>query len=201
MRSAADAPTSAADLYTLTGKAASMSEVKITCGHPDRKHQGKGMCQQCYLKDYYSRNRDRYRYNRAKFRKENWAQMLKKHREHYARNKQEYGEKRRAKYQLIKDDPDYQRQRQSAYYKHLYGITLEEYASLLDKQGGVCAICHRPERAKMKNGKRLRLAVDHDHNTGKIRGLLCGPCNRSLGAVGENIKILKATISYLEHYS
>lgn len=56
----------------------------------------------------------------------------------------------------------------------LYGITQSEYELMLAQQGGVCALCGSPP-------KRYRLAVDHDHETGKIRGLLCTPCNRWLG--------------------
>lgn len=55
--------------------------------------------------------------------------------------------------------------------KHL-GVTDEMYAALLDRQGGVCAICGKPP----KEGGR-RLDVDHDHRTGEVRGLLCWTCN------------------------
>lgn len=58
-------------------------------------------------------------------------------------------------------------------YKNLYGISLEEYEVLLDFQDGRCAICHRLPKTK-------RLAVDHDHKTGEVRGLLCFMCNHSL---------------------
>ncbi len=54
-----------------------------------------------------------------------------------------------------------------------FGITLEDYQALLDKQNGRCAICRR---LPAKN----KLAVDHDHDTGAVRGLLCPPCNRSV---------------------
>ena len=58
-------------------------------------------------------------------------------------------------------------------YKRLYGITVEEYDIILVFQGGVCALCGAPP-------KTMRLAVDHDHKTGIVRGLLCGLCNRGL---------------------
>lgn len=60
-------------------------------------------------------------------------------------------------------------------FKRVYGITLEEYASLYDEQGGRCALC-----GGESNG-RGRLAVDHDHETGRVRGLLCFSCNTALG--------------------
>jgi len=73
--------------------------------------------------------------------------------------------------------------------KHRQGITKEEYQNLFAQQDGVCAICSKPY-------SRL-LDVDHDHSTGKIRGLLCGPCNRGLGQFQDNIALLAAAIEYL----
>lgn len=61
----------------------------------------------------------------------------------------------------------------------LYGITPEQYDIMLEKQGGVCAICGQVE-TRMLNHKIVRLSVDHNHKTGKIRGLLCHKCNKNL---------------------
>ena len=58
-------------------------------------------------------------------------------------------------------------------YREAYGITLDEYERMLKVQNGVCGICGRAP-------KRYRLAVDHDHETGKVRGLLCHTCNRNV---------------------
>lgn len=57
----------------------------------------------------------------------------------------------------------------------VYGLTGEQYWQLYELQGRVCAIC------RVATGKAKRLAVDHDHDTGEPRGLLCGPCNQMLG--------------------
>ena len=63
-----------------------------------------------------------------------------------------------------------------------YGITIEEYQAMLDNQGGVCKLCGLVETVKISRGEGVRsLAVDHDHNTGKVRGLLCHQCNVVLG--------------------
>jgi hypothetical protein len=71
-----------------------------------------------------------------------------------------------------------------------YGITHDEYETLLEVQGGACAICG--------NGEQKRaLAVDHDHQTGTIRGLLCDRCNPMLGYAQDNAAILQAAITYL----
>lgn len=66
--------------------------------------------------------------------------------------------------------------RQSRHLKAKYGLTEDEYELMLEAQGGVCAICHRPERVRRGPGEP-RLSVDHDHITGMVRGLLCQSCN------------------------
>jgi hypothetical protein len=78
-----------------------------------------------------------------------------------------------------------------------YGISLREYDELWEKQKGVCAICERPETTK-QHGRMARLAVDHDHKTGKVRGLLCRKCNNMLGCSGDRVDILLKGAAYLE---
>lgn len=82
----------------------------------------------------------------------------------------------------------------SKYYYHhhlkrLYGVSKEQYEGMLSKQGGCCAICKRPP-------KRYRLAVDHDHKTGKVRGLLCSPCNLVLHWF-DTPELYEAILNYL----
>ena len=74
-----------------------------------------------------------------------------------------------------------------------FGIDEVQYDAMLEKQGGGCAICGTPE----SNSKNHRLAVDHDHKTGEVRGLLCSMCNTSLGGFREDPKLLTAAIKYL----
>ena len=63
-----------------------------------------------------------------------------------------------------------------------FGITLEEYQALFEAQGGVCKLCGEEETARKNHSEEKRmLAVDHDHNTGVVRGLLCARCNVNLG--------------------
>ena len=71
-----------------------------------------------------------------------------------------------------------------------YGISSEERDNLAKSQDWKCAICKWPEG----DG---RLHVDHDHFTGKVRGLLCGKCNRGIGMFSDNPLILAEAISYL----
>ena len=71
-----------------------------------------------------------------------------------------------------------------------YGITLEKYEAMEKKQNGVCAICMEKEPNK-------KLAVDHCHITGKVRGLLCSNCNNGLGKFKDSKTLLIKAINYL----
>lgn len=89
--------------------------------------------------------------------------------------------------------------RRSYNLKHLYGITLDQYGELLERQGGGCATCGLPA-----NGTTI-FVVDHDHSCcagtrscGKcVRGILCGHCNTALGQVRDNKEVLAKMIDYL----
>jgi hypothetical protein len=80
-----------------------------------------------------------------------------------------------------------------------YGLIVEEYDALLAKQGGCCAVCHKPETLRIK-GQRVDLAVDHDHTTGKVRGLLCHLCSRGSGFFQGSPDRLRAMAAYLERH-
>lgn len=73
----------------------------------------------------------------------------------------------------------------------LYNITAVEYDKLLAFQDGACWICQHPP-------KRVRLAVDHDHKTGLIRGLLCAWCNRAIGQFRDNTERVRRVLQYFE---
>lgn len=72
-----------------------------------------------------------------------------------------------------------------------YGMTSENYEQMVEDQNGVCAICGKPE-TKKQCGKPQLLVVDHDHVTGKVRGLLCWHCNAKLGHLEDIDFVLKA---------
>ena len=93
--------------------------------------------------------------------------------------------------------PESQRNREL---KTLYGISLKDYNNMLKKQNGVCAICKKKETRKSNNGKIRVLSVDHNHQSGKVRALLCCDCNQALGMLKDNIKILNNMIKYLFKY-
>ena len=79
-----------------------------------------------------------------------------------------------------------------------YGISENDYKNMFDSQNGCCAVCgtNRPVPSKYK-GSPQRLAVDHCHKTGKIRGLLCFSCNRALGYLKDDVSLLKRAVEYL----
>lgn len=91
-----------------------------------------------------------------------------------------------------KNNPE--RSRESSRRRNLlckYGITVEEYEELLRKQKDVCGICEG------KSSDR-NLAVDHDHTTGRVRGLLCNNCNRALGLFQDSRDILQKALDYID---
>lgn len=82
---------------------------------------------------------------------------------------------------------------------HRFKMKAKEYYEILDKQNNVCAICKKPEvQKKRKSLDPRKLAVDHSHETGKIRGLLCHQCNVGLGAFKDSLENLNAAIEYLK---
>jgi len=80
-----------------------------------------------------------------------------------------------------------------------YGLKLEEYNQFVIDCNNKCNICGLQETRKFL-GETRRLFLDHDHKSGKIRGLLCFSCNIGLGKLKDNIKILQAAIDYLKQH-
>lgn len=109
---------------------------------------------------------------------------------HYQENKETYKARSKARYQINK--ATILRGNKNTALLRDFGITLEQYGDLLESQNGVCAICGSVERS----GKRL--AVDHGHKSGRIRGLLCGNCNRAIGLLKDDIELLHKAIRHLE---
>lgn len=85
------------------------------------------------------------------------------------------------------------------YYKYSYGISIDEYNEFMKLQNNKCAICHREEYILDHRTKKVRrLSVDHNHDTGKVRGLLCKNCNTGLGMLREDLNIINNLKIYLE---
>ena len=81
--------------------------------------------------------------------------------------------------------------------KRNYNLSLEQYNELLIKQNGVCAICFNPEVRMLSSGKIPPLAIDHNHITGKVRGLVCTKCNKALGGFNDSLVLLESAKQYL----
>ena len=106
-----------------------------------------------------------------------------------------YRNRHRAK--LKREHPEkYYRQRAADNIKR-YGLTVDEFESALVASKGLCAICRRPESVKQK-GVLQRLSIDHNHETGKFRGLLCKRCNTAIGQLGDDPLRARALAEYLE---
>lgn len=83
-----------------------------------------------------------------------------------------------------------------------YGIDTQEYQRLLVSQGGGCAICGGQETSiDDRSGKPRMLAVDHNHATGKVRGILCSHCNRAIGLLGDSVNTVQSALMYLEAHA
>jgi len=79
-----------------------------------------------------------------------------------------------------------------------WGLTQENFNKLLAGQGGGCAICGSSKSGTRKDG---RLCVDHNHETGEIRGLLCASCNRGIGLLGDSSEVIFAAFNYLKKWN
>lgn len=79
--------------------------------------------------------------------------------------------------------------------QRVYKLTIEDYINMVNEQSNLCAICGKPE----KDNKVL--SIDHNHETGEIRGLLCNSCNTGIGHLKEKIEILEKAITYLNKYN
>jgi hypothetical protein len=91
-----------------------------------------------------------------------------------------------------KQKQEYYRQtRRTTILKNRYGITEDDYDVMFKEQDGLCAICKQPSTHK-------NLDVDHNHETNKVRGLLCNNCNRGLGHLQDSVLVLESAINYLK---
>ena len=111
--------------------------------------------------------------------------FLKEKRQKYAQksNKQRTKESRKLEHDYFKE------------VKTLYGITKEQYLTLLKDQHNSCAICF----IDFTNwSSKRRPHIDHDHETGVIRGILCGPCNMGIGQLKDSVDLLESAVRYLK---
>jgi len=147
-----------------------------------------------YSKEWYQKNKNRikernhihYLKNKVEIKK-----RVKKYRNKNPHIVDKYNRKR-DKIRSSYDKERYKNSYRNSIYKKKYNISLDDYNKLFINQYGQCLICkiHQSELSKA-------LAVDHDHKTGEVRGLLCSKCNIMLGLVNDDTTILLNLIKYL----
>jgi len=115
---------------------------------------------------------------------------------HYYRNWDRYRQ-RANELNAIVDENGFNRQQRNNILK--YGITPEEYLEMLNTQDGKCSICGNKEAGVLNNTLK-RLAIDHDHETGQIRDLLCSKCNTALGLLNEDLDLIYKFINYINKH-
>ncbi len=146
------------------------------------------------------------------WRKKNKDALNEKARQAYNAKKEAIQQRRRELYQLNKDKKQQyyndnkerilslrQKNRKRTKNNHLqsrYGISVEDFEKMLVEQQNKCYICYIDVQETIKK----RLCIDHDHDSGKIRKLLCTKCNTALGLVAENIQILENMITYISEH-
>lgn len=81
-----------------------------------------------------------------------------------------------------------------------HGISLDEYAQMFEDQQGRCASCRGEETQVSRNGTPHMMPVDHDHETGEVRGLLCHRCNRALGLLGDDPGTVQRLLIYIRRF-
>ena len=151
---------------------------------------------------------ERSEYNKN-YKKSHREEILRYHRKYFADHKKEFKKNNHDYYIHTKDNvlaknrewrmknSEYIRQKRPDYrLKYLFGITSDDYNRMFDSQKGCCSICE-----KHQSELKTRLCVDHNHQTGKIRSLLCGNCNRGIGIFGENPEVMERAIRYLKAHN
>ncbi len=164
---------------TKCGECANLSARKRRAANPEKSREATRKYQQAHLRTPESRERRRAQ-DRAR----------------YARN---LG-------RPVRTEPKFGAYRVDRKAYHLrwlletrYGITIEQYNELVEVQGGRCAICNK--LPKGTNHTTRRLAVDHDHATSTVRGLLCGPCNTTIGMIEDSPGLLDRMRRYLGRHA
>lgn len=150
-------------------------------------------CKRCIalrMQAWYRKNAKRvYAANRA--RREADPEHATKYRE-YKRiwsenNREKLREYSRAAYHRNKDKA--KKATYASTIKRVYGLTIEAYNTMCEAQGNACALCCKPFVKKPH--------IDHDHETGVVRGILCGPCNTGIGKLGDTVESLERAVAYL----
>ena len=151
---------------------------KCAQGHTDRlKDRGDTIvCLECAnerAKLWYKKNKEKRRQYNKEYRDKNRESLNRYDRDRYEDRKDEL---------------------RSNKFKRKYGITLEQRDKMIKEQNGTCLICKDILTLEGKGG----CVVDHCHETGEVRGILCSPCNSGIGHLKDDVSLLYAAIEYLK---
>ncbi len=152
--------------------------------HPEQKHYAKGLCFNCYRRDYYATNpewRDKVITRVKEYAKVNPDKIAVRNKRYYAENRDRVLSECRRYYYQNHSRVRFRRKLQLA------GCSEEKYNRMMVDQDGKCAICSR----------RKPLVIDHCHKTGIVRGLLCTRCNCGIGILEDSAVVLGLALRYL----
>lgn len=152
-----------------------------------------------YDQQRYSKNREAYIKKARDWSEKNWDRCVELARENYRKNP-ERGVEAARRWRLANPEKA-EETRRRAHFKNKYGLSLDEYRAKAEEQRGRCAICGGIPETKGGRSRRRPLDVDHCHETGTVRGLLCNGCNRGLGAFKDDPDRLTRAIEYLAKWS
>jgi hypothetical protein len=145
--------------------------------HPEKSHFGKGLCSTCYSYKWHQENKVR---RRARLRER--YQEDASFKERVTRGAAQWAAENR---------PRRRATNRASYLRRRYNLTEDGRSAMLLSQAGACLICQQDESLVGT------LHVDHNHETGEVRGLLCGSCNKALGAFRDNPEVLERAARYI----
>ena len=158
----------------------------------DQRQSGCKRCMAAYARTYRADNPVKVKAVNERYYSAERLAILAQKRDYYLANREEIRQKTANHYLSVRDDPAFKLKSRERGLRQHFGLSLADFDALAEKQGGVCAICGQ------KPSGKLPLTVDHDHLTGRIRGLLCRPCNSFLGRIGDSSAKLDLLRLYLD---
>lgn len=134
-----------------------------------------------YIREYNAKNREKIRQGHKRWQENNPGRLQAYRKAYHAKR-------------LADDLAAVRAEQRAAWLAHRYGLTPDEYAEMVAAQHNRCAICGDTPTA----GKSLH--IDHDHESGAVRGLLCGHCNRAIGLFRDSPDVIEMAAAYLRHF-
>jgi hypothetical protein len=187
---------------TVCNKVKSLEEFHKKTSSKDGKASYCKACKALKGKEYYLREESKEKRKLSsqlyyENNKESIDEYRKKWREEHREYKKEYDiiYRQKNKERIISDKKLWHKSDNGKNYRLVknFGITLEEYNKMFDEQKGLCYICSEADTVK--------LAVDHNHNTGAIRRLLCKKCNVAIGLLKEDPQIIENVLNYIKQFA